>query len=85
MSVNAVQVQATSGITSGFLPPPWILEPEIHDWLTVLVVMPLIFISVPALSILAMILLPVEPVVKVYIGALLLGANIVWPRFVIDG
>lgn len=69
-------------------PPPWTLEPEIHDrryWLTVLVVMPLIFVSVPLVSILLMILLPVEPVVKVYIGTLFVGVNIVWLRFIIDG
>jgi hypothetical protein len=71
-----------------FEPLPWALEPEIHDWrywLTVLMAMPLIFVSVPALSILVMILLPVEPVVKVYIGTLLVGVNIVWTRFIIDG
>jgi hypothetical protein len=71
-----------------FKPPLWTLEPEIHDWrywLTVLVAMPLIFVSVPLVSILLMILLPVEPFVKVYIGTLPVGVNIVWPRFVIDG
>lgn len=69
-------------------PPQWALEPEVHDWrywLTVLILFPLMTISVPALSILAIVVLPVEPAVKIYIGTILVAVNIVWARLIIEG